>query len=329
MRTQQTLIALLADGQLHAGPELAGVLGCSRAAVWKRVHRLQDLGLEIESVRGRGYRLAHPVELLEPVLIHSALPAAIEARIDSLEVELVTESTNRRLLDEPAPAPGQCRVVMAEYQTGGRGRRGRRWLSPFGSGLCLSLSWLLGSAPPNLAALGLAAGVATCRALSACGASGLGLKWPNDVMAGGGKLAGLLLDVEGEADGPMKLVLGVGVNLFPDARLRARLDAQCQSLPPAALAEFTAERPSRNRVAAAMIDELVVMLDEFIALGFQAFADAWRQLDALYGQPVEVRVGSRQLQGTARGIAPDGALLLEAGGDLQTVISGDVSVRRR
>ena len=327
MQDQRSLIEQLADGRLHSGPELANGLGCSRAAVWKRVHRLQDLGLDIESVRGRGYRLAHPLELLDAARIRRGLSAAVAARIESLDVQLTMDSTNRYLLEQPAPTPGHCRVALAEFQTGGRGRRGRRWLSPLGSGLCLSVSWLFEAAPANLAALSLAAGVATCRALSASGASGLGLKWPNDVVAGDGKLAGLLLDVEGEADGPLKLVLGVGVNLFPDPRLHAQLDER--SLLPVALAGLVAGRPSRNRVAAALIDELVVMLDEFTVLGFSAFADAWRQLDVLYGHPVEVQIGARRMHGVARGISLDGALLVEADGELQTVISGDVSVRRR
>ncbi len=327
MSVRDHLIRILADGEFHSGSMLAGTLGVSRSAVWKQIHRLDTLGLEVESIRGSGYRLAAPIELLERERLMAHLDAAARSSCEALEVVCVTASTNATLIAQPAPAAGRWRGALAEYQTGGRGRRGRRWVSPFGSGLCLSLSWSFAAAPADLPALSLATGVGVMRALAGVGANGLALKWPNDIMLAGGKLGGILVDVDGESGGPLRAVVGLGLNLVVGPAL-VRGVAGDGGLPPAALASAApGHRVARNALAARLIAELCRILREYAKLGFAALADEWRAHDFLYGRRVTVRNGGDELRGLAGGIAPDGALLLEGPEGIGAVMNGDVTLR--
>lgn len=329
MTVRDDVLTRLADGGVHSGAELARALGRSRTAVWKRVNELRALGVDVEGLKGRGYRLAGPVELLDRGRIRAALDPATRDAIDCLEVASIVASTNDSLRDRDPPPPGRMHALFAEFQTGGRGRRGRRWLSPFGSGVCLSVSWLFEAVPPGLQALGLAVGVAVQNALCAIGARGLGLKWPNDVVTDRGKLGGLLVDLQGEAEGPLAVVVGVGLNVDVPRELHRRvlLDA---GQPPVGLRSVVPDgQISRNAVGAALLAALHRTLRRFSRQGFTGFADDWRRLDRLYGERVEVRVGERLIAGTASGISPDGALLLDCGGELRSVVSGEVTLRAR
>jgi BirA family biotin operon repressor/biotin-[acetyl-CoA-carboxylase] ligase len=320
------VIRLLADGRLHAGPELAALLGCSRTAVWKHLQSLRGLGLDVSARSGRGYQLARPLDLLDPEGIREDLDAAARRRLDQLIVQPVMDSTSDCLRALAAPIAGRMHAALTEFQRSGRGRRGRHWISPFGSGLCLSVSWLMPSVPGGLIGLSLALGVAAQEALAELGARGVGLKWPNDLVAHGGKLGGLLIDLDGEAGGPLKLVAGIGINVRSDAGLEAVGDME-GALEPVALERCMAKMPARNRLAAGLIAAFGEALAVFEADGFGPFADRWRQLDVLHGKTVSVRVGDRRWQGVARGIAPDGALLVEREDALEAVLSGDVLVR--
>jgi len=325
MGTREELIQLLADGAVHSGADLARVLHCSRTTVWKQMQQLRAVGMQIAATPGQGYRLQQPLELLDRTTIIEQLDS--ELMWESLDVHDVIDSTSERLQSMPPPDPGKMRVVLAEYQTGGRGRRGRQWLSPFGSGLCLSASWCFPVVPPALPALSLAAGVAVCRALASLAPLDLGLKWPNDIVAGSGKLGGLLVDVQGESGGPITVVVGVGINVDVSRRLRDALSGLA-GLPPATLRDVVADnRVSRNALAVDIINELHVMLSVFGDSGFTSFADEWRHYDCMYGRQVEVEIGSRAYTGMASGIGPDGALLLDENGTIRSVMSGEVTLR--
>lgn len=326
MGTREELVRLLADGAVHSGADLARRLNCSRTAVWKQLNRLRSMGLDIAAARGRGYQLERPLELLDRDAITRGLDR--EPRFESLEVHGVIDSTSDRLRALPPPKPGKLRAVLAEYQTGGRGRGGRQWLSPFGSGLCLSVSGCFAVVPPSLPALALAAGVAVNRALLELQPRDLGLKWPNDIVAGGGKLGGLLVDVQGESGGPITAILGVGINIDVSERLRGEL-AGNDGWPPAGLRQQGCAGPlSRNVLAANMINQLQVMMTEFARSGFVNFIDEWRHYDCLRGKQVTVTSGSQVYMGVAAGIGEDGALLLEGQGEVRKFISGEVTVRR-
>ncbi len=319
------LIRALADGGLHSGASLAGRLGVSRSAVWKQVHQLQAFGLEVVAEGRRGYRLVAPLELLDAERVSAGLTAAARASCANLQVAAVLESTNLALAAALPPPPGAWCGLIAEYQTGGRGRRGRQWLSPFGSGLCLSFSWSFASAPRELPALSLAAGVALSRALARSGIAGHALKWPNDVLLDGAKVAGLLVDVDGDSRGPLRAVVGVGINLTVSRALGAAV-AAAGGLAPAGLATHRGAI-GRNALAGAILSALHEVLTEFAASGFAPFLAEWRSHDGLAGREVRVRDGAAELVGVSRGIGPDGALLLEQAGDVRRILSGDVSLR--
>lgn len=318
------LLRLLADGALHSGEELAAQLSISRTAVWKRLQQLEDWGLTAEALPGRGYRLAAPVDLLDAEDIRARLPQDVRAQLRHLEVHESLDSTSDRLLAAGDLPPGRFDACFAEFQNAGRGRRGRRWVAPFASGLCLSLNWSYGDTPAALSALSLAAGVAALRALARLGIAGLALKWPNDIVRGDGKLGGILIDLRGEAAGPAYVVVGIGINVRLPAPVRAELAAE--GVDAVDLASLGAP-PARNALAAALVTELSVALGEYGARGLAAFAAEWQAADALAGRPVAVLQGGQALEGRARGVDADGALLLDVDGVPRRIVSGEVSVR--
>ncbi len=332
MGVRDDLLGLLADGQLHSGSFLADRLNLSRTAVWKHVRKLADYGLVVEAAPGRGYRLDRPLELLDRTAIVDGLDSATSQALEMLDLHGVIESTSTRLRCGPPPSPGRLRVCAAEYQTDGRGRRGRSWLSPYGAGICLSACWRFESTPRDLSSLSLASGVAVVQALERCGIRGLSLKWPNDVILDHGKVAGILVDVEGETEGPMTVVIGAGLNVEATGFLDTR-PVDDGHLPAAALVDAPVADPgpghglSRNRIVAALIMSFHQMLLEFARTGFDGFAERWRHYDYLLGREVRLVAASGNECGTACGIAPDGSLLLDVDGAIRPVVSGDVSVR--
>ncbi|HUG02797.1 MAG TPA: biotin--[acetyl-CoA-carboxylase] ligase [Steroidobacteraceae bacterium] len=324
MSRRGELLRLLRDGERHSGEELAAALAVSRAAVWKQLRSLREWGIECTAERGRGYRLAQPLDLLSAEAIQQGLPQFAAGRLRNLDVHEALASTSDALLAVGDLPAGRFDACLAEFQSAGRGRRGRRWLAPFGSGLCLSVNWMFRDAPAALGALSLAAGVAVLRALASLSVTGAGLKWPNDVVHEGRKLGGILIDLRGEAAGPAYVVVGFGLNTRLSRQALEALHAdgiEAVDLATLGLA------PRRSHVAALLIGELALALEEFDARGFAAFADEWRDADALAGRPVRVLQGRESQEGVARGVDPDGALVLETGGDRRRILSGDVSVR--
>jgi BirA family biotin operon repressor/biotin-[acetyl-CoA-carboxylase] ligase len=319
------LLVLLADGRLRSGEWLARELNVSRAAVWKGVERLRALGIEVQALPRRGYCLSNPVELLDAQRIGAEIDPARAGQLRKLELLFEVDSTNSRLLSIAAPPPGAADVCMSELQHAGRGRRGRRWIAPFGGALAMSLAWTFGDAARAMPALSLGVGVAIARALRRAGALGVALKWPNDIWFRDRKIGGVLIELRAEAGGPAHVVIGVGTNVALTAAVRAELDAQGARA--AAVADACAAAPSRNRVAGAILDELLSMLGEFEREGFAAFRDAWLALDALSGRSVRVLQGSEVISGTARGVDEEGALLLDIGPRVRRFVSGEASLR--
>ena len=324
MSGRTELLRLLADGALHSGEELAAALSVSRAAVWKRLQQLEAWGVALQATPGSGYRLEAPLDLLDAAEIRRRLPPAALERLRNLEVHESIASTSDRLLDADRLPPGRFDACLAEHQSAGRGRRGRPWIAPFASGLCLSLAWSFRDAPATLGALSLAAGVATLRALRRLGFDGLSLKWPNDIVHADHKLGGILIDLRGEAAGPAYVVVGIGINV----RLPAAARAQLLALGASAVDLATlAPPPPRNELAAVLVAELVQALVEFGGIGMAAFAGEWERADSLAGRPVAVLHGGQTLEGVARGVDADGAFLLEVYGARRRILSGEVSIR--
>ena len=227
--TAPRLLVLLCDGRLHSGAQLAAALGVSRAAVWKLVGELRKAGVAIESLSRRGYRLPAPVELLDAARMRAEARTHEHRLPDALAVHFLTDSTNEHLHAAPPPPPGVARVAFAELQSAGRGRRGRSWIAPFGSGLTFSIAWTFAETPADLPALGLALGVAIAKVLRGLGAQSLTLKWPNDLLHDGRKLGGLLTQLRQEAGGAATVVAGLGLNLVLPADARLAIDQSAQT----------------------------------------------------------------------------------------------------
>jgi BirA family transcriptional regulator, biotin operon repressor / biotin---[acetyl-CoA-carboxylase] ligase len=319
------LFAALADGEFHSGETLARELGVSRSAVWKAAGALRALGTALEAVRNRGYRLSHPNEPLDAAKIRAALPPEVRGGIGSLETLWSTASTNTTLLARQNPPAGTSAVLLAEFQSAGRGRRGRPWLAPPGAGICLSLSWTFPETPPELGALALVIGVCVLRALRELGVKDLALKWPNDLLVNGKKLGGILIELRGESAGPACVVIGIGLNVALGATLLQKITAT--GVAPTDLASAGLEKGSRNAVVAGIVSECLRGLAEFERAALKPFLGEWRAADALQGKAINVTGAQGVAAGMARGIDMHGALLLETPQGVQRFISGDVSVR--
>ncbi len=321
-------MALLADGRLHSGARLAGALGVSRTAIWNDVADLRSRGIPVLSVDRRGYQLEHPVELLDVRGLRAAAAAAGLALPADTAVEFELESTNERLYAAPPPAPGEPRLLFAELQTAGRGRRGRSWLAPFGAGLTFSIAWTFAETPAGLSALSLATGVCVARALRTLGATRVELKWPNDIVFEHRKLGGILAQLRAEAAGPACVVVGLGLNLqLPASTRRALLEPDVT--PVADLAEaWDGTAPARADVAARVAGEMLAGLALFARSGFAPFAAEWSRLDSLRDAAVTLRRHDGTVDGLARGADVDGALLFDRGGTVERVHAGEVSLRR-
>jgi len=324
---RQRLLAMLAEGSFYSGEQLAKKLKISRAGVWKLMNSLKALGVDIESVARQGYRLPRAVDLLDKDAIVASLPAATRSQLERADVLLTVDSTNRFVADLSPPQAGRFQLCTAEVQNAGRGRRGRSWVAPFGSGICMSLGWQFSEAPPTFSALSLAVGVAVVKAFQRLGIDGIGLKWPNDLQWQGRKLGGILIEMRGESAGPAQVIIGIGINVHMPAATRMQL-AEREAALIADLHEIMHERtPTRNASIGAVATELLDMLQKFTSQGFEPFKDEWHELDTLANAPVKVMSGSQTTLGIARGVAADGTLLVDVDGELRKFVSGEVSLR--
>ena len=312
---------MLADGEFRSGEAMARVLGVSRATVWNALDALDASGLEIFRVRGRGYRLAEPLVMLDRGAIEGALGA--HAPEFAIEVVDTVESTNTLLMQRAANGAPSASAIAAEWQTQGRGRRGRPWHALPGATLTFSLLWRFEQGAGFLAGLSLAAGVALMRALAACGVRDAGLKWPNDVLWRGCKLAGILIEMHGDMLGPSAAVIGVGLNCRLPPALRERIDQ-----PAADVVAAGSRVADRNRLLASILIELGSVLTRFAREGFAHIRDEWQRWHVYQGKPVKLALpDGGTVYGTAEGIADNGALLLATRTGQLHVHSGELTLR--
>ncbi len=323
MATRYELLRHLADGRYHSGEDLGASLGVSRTAVWKALRGLNELGLDVHAVPGRGYRLVVPLELLSAERIREAMSPRARLLLQGPEIHYELGSTNRHLLRRARQGAASGLVCLAERQHEGRGRRGRSWVSPFGGNLYLSVLWRFPGGPASLAGLSLAAAVAVLRALKAEGVTGVGLKWPNDLVWQGAKLAGILMEVGGESTGPCHVVTGIGVNM----RMPRNVAVAIQQ-PWVDLHAIAGERPlARNRLVGSLLNEILVLFDEYGPTGLAAYLEEWQHHDAFAGRPANVDTGDEVVSGTVMGVDEVGALLLDCDGRTRRFAHGDVSLR--
>lgn len=267
-----------------------------------------------------------PTPVLDDPLDAAAVRAALgaDARAFDLGIVATCASTNSLLLDAPSRADDLIPVLCCEYQTAGRGRRGRRWESAPGTGLTFSLRRCFGVPPARLSGLSLAVGLAVVQALEARGVAGLALKWPNDVLLHGGKLAGILIDLQADGAGETAAVIGIGLNVHG---VPADIEVAQATLAPAAL-DTALVVPSRNVLLADLLRHLRDTLDVFAHHGFGALREPWLARHAWQRRQVCVRRdAAKDIVGECIGIDVDGALLVYADGSVQRILGGDVSLR--
>lgn len=309
------LIKLLADGEFHSGEKIGELLGVSRTSVNNYIKGLQEIGLDIYKVPGRGYQSAVPIELLNEKVIRELSESQL------VKVEQILDSTNQWLLDKiPHIENGQ--TCIAEYQLAGRGRRGRTWVSPFASHLYFSYYWRFDAGIEKLSGLSLLVGIATVNALQKIGIEGVSLKWPNDLYYQGKKLAGILIELNAQANEACHTVIGIGINVRMPPEQAKLIDQ-----PWVDLNSLNSERVDRNLLSATLISELKSLLPEYEKNGLKPYLAKWQELDCFLNKPVNVLLADKNKAGICRGIDQSGALLLEVDGKLESYIGGEVSLR--
>lgn len=309
------LITLLADGEFHSGEKIGEVLGVSRTSVNNYIKGLQEIGLDIYKVPGRGYQSASPIELLNADIIR------LLSKHRLVKVEQILDSTNQWLLDKiPNVSNGQ--TCIAEYQLAGRGRRGRTWISPFASHLYFSYYWRFDGGIERLSGLSLLVGIAVVNALEKIGVQGVSLKWPNDLYYQGKKLAGILIELNAQANEACHAVIGIGINVRMPPEQAKLIDQ-----PWIDLTSLSSDKVDRNELSACLIMELQTLLEDYEQHGLQPHLGRWFELDCFLNKDVNILIGDGKQSGICRGIDENGALLLERNGQLETFIGGEVSLR--
>jgi len=318
-----SLLRILADGGFHSGERLGRVLGLSRAGVWNLIRRIEALGPRIFKVRGRGYRLAERLDLLD----RSALAARLEKSVPGIHVEVLDEclSTNTDLVERAARGAPNGLVVACEHQSAGRGRRGNSWVSAVGGSVAFSMLWRFPRGAGGLAGLSLAAAVGVSRALERLGIEGVRVKWPNDLYCGGRKLGGILIEISGDVLGPSAAVVGVGINVRLDELMRKRIGRAATDI-----ASRVAQVPSRTVLLASLLECLAAVFAQFSREGFAPFREEWLRRHAWPGRRVALSFSDRRVaEGKIVGVAEDGALMLASSRGIERFHSGELSLRPR
>lgn len=314
----QALLKLIQDGRFHSGQALGAVLGISRSAVWKQLQSLEaELGLVVHSVRGRGYCLERPLSLLDMERLGvstglGAWPVTLHYQLDSTNAEAL------RMLGVGGCGPF---IVLAEQQSSGRGRRGRKWVSPFAENLYYSLAWPVAGGAPQLQGLSLVVGLAVLQALRAFGLVQAGLKWPNDVLVDGRKIAGVLLELVGDLADLCHVVIGIGVNV----NMLSEADEITQPWTSLAIASGVAV--DRNAFVRELSSQLGLYLHRHQQFGFSAFISEWNQADLWAGRSVTVTTTAQATHGVVCGVDGTGALILQTESGRQVFSGGEISLR--
>lgn len=321
--TLKTLIGILSDGEFHSGADLGLSLTLTRSAIWKHLKHFKTLGIPVESITGKGYRIPNGLSLLKQDIIWDKLSSFSQEHLNTLEIWDALPSTNDYLLTLKEKS-NQTQVCLAERQTHGKGRRGRSWVSPFGQNIYLSLLWQFSRDVSDLSGLSLAVAIAVVQALQSYGIQDdLGLKWPNDVLWKNQKLAGILIELQGETHHTCNAVIGVGLNVNMASQYRDQI-----TQPWTDIQTILGKRGDRNHITACLINALLKSLELFQAQGLSPFLDAWKALDLAQDQPVSIVTPQSTILGIGRGVTQQGHFLLEdPNGTLKTFSNGEVSLR--
>lgn len=314
---EQHILAILSDGRFHSGEAIAQQLSLSRTAVWKHIEKLKSLGAEVFSVRGKGYQIPGGLDLLNETFLQAELASVLGSK-DNLQLFTSIASTNQHLLG--MPACNQPRVCVAEYQSTGRGRLGRRWHSPFARNIYLSIRYTLPLSIDALSGLSLAVGCCVAECLRTLGANEVYIKWPNDLRVGNQKLGGILVEIAGQSEWGAELVIGIGLNW--DMPLSDEIDQPWGNLKP-----LVNQNVSRNQLVIALVKQIIEGLILFGEKGFAAFIERWPPLDGMTGKRVRLVNGADEIHGEYLGIDPTGAVKIRTAQGIEHFIGGELSLR--
>jgi len=317
-KARDTILARLATStEPVSGDSLAAELGISRAGVWKHIEALRRQNIHIEAITGRGYILH------SGVLAPSVLEARLKTRFIGRPCLVLDEvdSTNSEAVRLASEGAGEGLVVIAKRQTGGRGRLGRSWHSLADDGLAMSILLRPDLPPEQISRLTLVAGVACHRALSNF-SPGIRLKWPNDLLYNGGKLAGILTEMRAEPGHVQAVIIGIGINV------RAPADGWPADItqPATDLSSAAGKPVSRLEVAIRTLESLEAAYVDFLENGFAVVREQWWQAHAASDKQVRVRDGNQYITGIAESLDIDGALLLRTGNGVKRIIAGDLEL---
>jgi len=295
-------------------------LGISRAAVSKHISGIIEMGIDIFSVTGKGYQIAQPISLLDRAEILNYL--SIGKQSTTLEVHSLIDSTNSYLLRRIPHQVKQGQVVIAEHQSAGRGRRGRQWVSPFGSHIYMSMYWYLEQGMSAAMGLSVVTALAVSDAIKELCNLDVALKWPNDIYLNGKKLAGILIDLEGQTLEPCHCVIGIGLNINMPNKAAESIDQ-----PWTDLQSHTKSKMNRNKLTSLLIDCLHRRLTAHKESGISSMMEDWHKHDLYMNKPVKLVTGEKEVFGICRGINTQGALLLEVDQQIKPIYGGEVSLR--
>ena len=320
---KELLINRLATGEFVSGQMLGDELGVSRTAISKQINSLTEMGLDVFRVTGKGYKLVTPLELLDKPKIESQLRKnTCKINIPDIEIHNIIDSTNDYLMRRIPNHIQNGQVCIAEYQSAGRGRRGRQWVSPFGSHLYMSLYWLLEQGMTAAMGLSTVVALAVSDAVKALYSIQVELKWPNDIYINGVKLAGILIDLEGSPHESCHVVIGIGLNVNMPNKSGVQVDQ-----PWTDLQQHTSAKIDRNTLIAKIIECLFFRLNEHKKNGLDNVVAQWNAQDYFYNKRVKLITGINETEGICKGINNQGALLLENNNKLTPIYGGEVSLR--
>jgi BirA family biotin operon repressor/biotin-[acetyl-CoA-carboxylase] ligase len=321
--TINQLVAILNDGAWHDGDQLGRTLGVSRASVWKMMAKLKQYALPLLALKGKGYCLTVPYYLLD----QEKLSEAFFGSPITIHVVQSIPSTNDYFKQlPPVTDQSEITICIAEQQTAGRGRLARSWYSPYGQHLYMSCRVLLDKDISELGGLSLVAGLSISQMLAHFGITHeVGVKWPNDVLWQGKKLAGILVDVRAEAHGRCEVVIGMGINVNDTTDASAHV-----SQPVVSMADIAGHWYDRTVVAIKLIEQLVQDLQQFLQQGYVAFLPRWQAVDYLAGKEATLIQGNQMTMGTVLGVTEQGLLMLQQDDStVKTFAAGEASLQKR
>ncbi len=326
------LLSVLADGEFHSGQHLADKIGISRTAIWKLMAKLQSWEIEIYSVKGKGYKIPDGLNLIDKGKLYSLVENKLKhfpkidllTTIDSTSTYISNkwDESSKKRSAENTNSIALGRVCIAEHQSNGRGRKGNKWISPFGANLYFSIGIELPVGLSVLGGLSLAIGIGLTETINKVTAQKVKLKWPNDLLCENKKLAGILVEASGDSNDTSFINIGIGINWDMPEKFSKEINQ-----PWVNLLDILSKKIDKTTIMANLLIELDQTIDQFIKHGFESFNKKWDKNSAFIGQPVTIKTHNGDVDGIEKGIDRTGAIRVLTSHGEKMFYSGEVSLR--